>query len=211
MSDWKSRSIRRLPLLLLAAFLAALAWSAVRPWRYDIWALEVFPALIGLVVLLATWRRFPLTDLLCILLFLHALILLVGGHYSYARVPLGEWARDAFHLSRNHFDRLGHFAQGFVPAMVAREVLVRLRVVRGRGWLFFIVLCIALAISASYELLEWAVARMSQSSAEEFLAMQGDPWDTQKDMALAAVGAIAAQASLARFHDAELKEYVETR
>jgi putative membrane protein len=200
---------RRLPTVLAIVFLLALAWSAIQPWRYDIWALEVFPAVIAFLLLLATWRRFPLTGLLYVLIFLHALILLVGGHYSYARVPAGDWLRDAFHLARNHFDRLGHFAQGFVPAMVAREMLIRLRVVRGRGWLFFLVLCIALAISASYELLEWAVAVLSAEKAEDFLAMQGDPWDTQKDMALAGIGAVAAQLLLARRHDRQSKEYVE--
>ncbi|HSE47899.1 MAG TPA: DUF2238 domain-containing protein [Terriglobales bacterium] len=200
---------RRLPAALAIIFLLALAWSAVRPWRYDIWALEVFPAVLAFFLLVATWRRFPLTDLLYTLIFLHALILIVGGHYSYARVPLGDWLREAFHLARNHFDRLGHFAQGFVPAMVAREILLRRRVVRGRGWLFFLVVCIALAISASYELLEWAVAVLSSEKAEDFLAMQGDPWDTQKDMALAGIGAVAAQLLLARWHDRQLQEYVE--
>ena len=183
----------------------ALGWSAIRPWRYDIWALEVFPAVIAFFLLVATWRRFPLTDMLYTLIFLHALILIVGGHYSYARVPLGDWLREAFQLARNHFDRLGHFAQGFVPAMVAREILLRHRVVRGRGWLFFLIVCIALAISASYELLEWAVAVLSSEKAEDFLAMQGDPWDTQKDMALAAIGALAAQLLLGRWHDAQLQ------
>ena len=124
-------------------------------------------------------------------------------------MPIGDWARDTFHLARNHFDRLGHFAQGFVPAMVAREILLRRRVVRGRGWLFFLIVCIALAISASYELLEWAVAVSSSEKAEDFLAMQGDPWDTQKDMALAAIGALAAQLLLASWHDAQLRKYAQ--
>jgi putative membrane protein len=199
-------SARRLPLVLLTAFLVALLWSAVRPWNYAIWALEVFPALLACVVLVATYRRFPLTRLLYTLIFLHALILVVGGHYSYARVPAGDWLRDAFTLSRNHFDRLGHFAQGFVPAMVAREILLRRRVVRGRWWLFFLVTCVALAISAAYELLEWGVAVWSESSAEDFLATQGDPWDTQKDMALAAVGAVLAQLALGRWHDRQLRD-----
>jgi putative membrane protein len=196
---------RRFPGVLAVAFVLALGWSAIRPWRYDIWALEVFPAAIAFFLLVATWRRFPLTDLLYTLIFLHALILIVGGHYSYARVPLGEWLREAFDLARNHFDRLGHFAQGFVPAMVAREILLRHRVVRGRGWLFFLIVCIALAISASYELLEWCVAVLSSEKAEDFLAMQGDPWDTQKDMALAGIGAIAAQLLLGRWHDRQLQ------
>src|SRR4051812_26357447 len=197
----QGRPSARLHLALLGLFAVALVWSAIRPFGYELWALEVFAAVVGLALLIATYRRFPLTDLLCTLIFLHALILLVGGHYSYARVPLGDWFRDAFHLARNHFDRLGHFAQGFVPAMVAREILLRRRVVRGRGWLFFLVLCIALAISASYELLEWAVAIFSSSNADDFLATQGDPWDTQEDMAMAGIGALVAQLLLARWHD----------
>src|SRR3954467_5845552 len=203
------RSVR-LHAALLGLFLVALVWSAIHPFGYELWALEVFPAVVGVAVLIGTYRRFSLTDLLYLLIFLHALILLVGGHYSYARVPLGDWVRDALHLARNHFDRLGHFAQGFVPAMVAREILIRKKVVRGRGWLFFLVFCIALAISASYELFEWAVAILSKSSAEDFLAMQGDPWDTQKDMATAALGAIVAQLALARWHDRLLEKYVRT-
>src|SRR3954464_6854101 len=202
-----SRSAR-LHAALLGLFAVSLVWSAIRPFGYELWALEVFAAVVGVALIVATYRRFPLTDLLYVLIFLHALILLVGGHYSYARVPLGDWVRDAFHLARNHFDRLGHFAQGFVPAMVAREILIRKNVVRGRGWLFFLVFCIALAISASYELFEWAVAVLSKSSAEDFLAMQGDPWDTQEDMATAVVGAIVAQLALARWHDHLLKKYV---
>src|SRR3954470_19638513 len=202
-----SRSAR-LHVTLLGLFAVALVWSAIRPFGYELWALEVFAAVVSVALLIATYRRFSLTDLLYLLIFLHALILLVGGHYSYARVPLGDWVRDALHLARNHFDRLGHFAQGFVPAMIAREILIRKHVVRGRGWLFSFVFCIALAISASYELFEWAVAILSKSSAEDFLAMQGDPWDTQKDMATAALGAIVAQLALARWHDRLLEKYV---
>lgn len=194
----------RLRPILLLLFAIALAWSAVRPHDYFTWILEVFPAIIGVALMLATHRRFPLTPLLCVLLFIHALILIVGGHYTYAQVPLGFWMQRAFGFARNHYDRIGHFAQGFVPAMVAREILIRFKVVRGRGWLFFIVVAICLAISSAYELLEWIVAVMSGSKGDAFLGTQGDVWDTQKDMFLAGVGAIVAQLTLARLHDRQL-------
>jgi putative membrane protein len=195
----------RLRLTLLALFVLALVWSAIRPHDYFTWALEVFPAIIGAVLLIATHRRFPLTPLLLMLLFVHALILVVGGHYTYAKVPLGFWMQDAFGFARNHYDRIGHFAQGFVPAILAREILLRKRVVRGRGWLFTIVVSICLAFSALYELLEWVVAELSGSKGDSFLGTQGDVWDTQKDMALAFLGAITAQLTLGRLHDRQLR------
>ena len=194
----------RLRTALLALFAIALAWSAVRPHDWFTWVLEVFPAVIGAVLLIATRRRFALTPLLYLLLFLHALILVVGGHYTYALVPFGFWMRDAFGFARNHYDRIGHFAQGFVPAIVAREILIRRNVVRGRGWLFSIVVAFCLGISAAYELLEWIVAEMSGSKGDSFLGTQGDVWDTQKDMALALLGSIAAQLTLSRLHDRQL-------
>jgi putative membrane protein len=189
---------------LLVLFLAVFAWSMIRPHDWFTWGLEVFPAVIGLVLILATHKRFPLTPLLLVLLFLHAIILVVGGHYTYALVPLGFWMQDAFGFTRNHYDRIGHFAQGFVPAILAREILIRLRVVRGRGWLFTIVVAICLAISAAYELLEWSVSALTGSKGDSFLGTQGDVWDTQKDMALATLGAILAQLSLGRMHDRQL-------
>ena len=194
----------RLRITLLALFALALTWSAIRPHDYFTWILEVFPAVIGAVLLIATRRRFPLTPLLTILLFIHALILVVGGHYTYALVPFGFWMRDAFGFARNHYDRIGHFAQGFVPAIVAREILIRFGVVRGRGWLFSIVVAFCLAISAAYELLEWTVSELSGSKGDSFLGTQGDIWDTQKDMALATLGAIVAQLTLRRLHDRQL-------
>src|SRR5438874_2313705 len=190
---------------LLALFAIIFIWSAVHPHDYFTWCLEVFPAVIGLVVLMATARTFPLTPLLYTLLLLHAAILCVGGHYTYAEVPLGNWARDALHLARNHYDRLGHFAQGFVPAMVAREILIRRKVVRGRGWLYFIIVSICLAISAAYELLEWRVSLASGSKGDAFLGTQGDIWDTQEDMATALVGAIIAPLLLGRWHDRQIE------
>ena len=175
---------------LLALFAIIFIWSAVHPHDYFTWCLEVFPAVIGLALLIATRRTFPLTPLLYTLLFLHATILAVGGHYTYAEVPLGNWVRDALGLARNHYDRLGHFAQGFIPAMLAREILVRRNVVRGRGWIYFIVVSICLAISAAYELLEWRVSIATGSKGDAFLGTQGDIWDAQKDMGLAALGAL---------------------
>ncbi|HEX2831375.1 MAG TPA: DUF2238 domain-containing protein [Thermoanaerobaculia bacterium] len=196
----------RLRPALLLLFAIALAWSAIRPHDSFTWLLEVFPALIGVALLLATHKRFPLTPLLVVLLFLHALILIVGGHYTYAEVPLGFWMQRTFGFARNHYDRIGHFAQGFVPAIVAREILLRRRVIRGRGWLFTIVVCICLAISSAYELLEWIVAVFSGSKGDAFLGTQGDVWDTQKDMALAGVGAVVAQVTLGRWHERQVEE-----
>ncbi|HEX9161587.1 MAG TPA: DUF2238 domain-containing protein, partial [Thermoanaerobaculia bacterium] len=173
----------RLRWALLAIFLVVLVWSAIRPHDYFTWILEVFPALIVLAILIATRDRFPLTPLLYTLICLHAIILAVGGHYTYAEVPLGFWMQRAFGLLRNDYDRIGHFAQGFVPAIASREILIRLGIVRRRGWIFFLVVCICLAVSAAYELLEWRVAVASGSKSDAFLGTQGDPWDTQEDMA----------------------------
>jgi putative membrane protein len=167
--------------------------------------MEVAPVLLVAPILVATYRRFPLTPLLYRLLFLHALILILGGHYTYARVPLGAWVQDAFGLARNHYDRLGHFAQGFVPAMAARELLLRTSPLRRGKWLFVVVVGIALAISACYELIEWWAALAGGEAATDFLGTQGDPWDTQWDMFMALIGAITAQVLLARRHDRELQ------
>ena len=192
--------------LWLLIFMAVLIWSAIAPYDRLTWWLEVAPALIALVLLAITWQRFPLTTLLYVLILIHSLILMVGGHYTYARVPAFDWLRDTFELSRNHYDRVGHLAQGFIPAMVARELLLRLTPLQRGGWLFFLVLCVCLAISAVYELIEWGAAMALGGSAEEFLALQGDEWDTQKDMALAGIGALAAQIGLARLHDRQLQQ-----
>jgi putative membrane protein len=198
------RTARREPLVLLAATAAALAVSAIRPHDYFTWLLEVAPIFIGAAILIPTYRRFPLTPLAYRLLFVHALILMVGGHYTYAEVPLGFWVRDALGLARNHYDRLGHFAQGFVPAILAREVLLRRSPLRPGKWLFFLVCCVCLAVSACYEFVEWWTAVTTGDSATAFLGTQGDPWDTQWDMFLALVGATTAQLTLARVHDRQL-------
>jgi putative membrane protein len=195
----------RAPAALVAIVLAVLLWSAVRPHDYFTWLLEVAPVLMGLPILLATRKSFRLTTLAYALLAAHAVVLIVGGHYTYAEVPLGDWARDAFGLARNHYDRVGHFAQGFVPAIIAREVLLRRSPVRRGGWLAFLVLCICLAISAAYELIEFGVAVATGEAAEAFLGTQGDPWDTQTDMLLALVGAAAALILLGRTHDWQLE------
>jgi putative membrane protein len=189
---------------LLVAFLAVLIWSVIRPHDYFTWFLESFPALIGIVIVIALRRRFPLTPLLLVLLTIHAIILMVGGHYTYAEVPLGFWMRDLLHTARNDYDRIGHFAQGFVPAIAAREILIRRRVVRGRGWLYFIVVSICLAISAAYELLEWRVSIATGSKGDAFLGTQGDVWDTQEDMATALIAALLAPLLLGRWHDRQL-------
>ncbi len=192
-------------LLWVFTFLAVLAWSAIDPTDRFTWILEVLPAVIGFLILALTYRHFPLTTLSYVLILIHCIILMIGGHYTYAEVPLFDWLRDAFDWQRNNYDKVGHFAQGFVPAILAREILIRKRVVNGERWLFFLVVCFALALSAFYELIEWWVAEASGESAEAFLALQGYSWDTQSDMAFALVGAIAALLLLARLHDRQLE------
>jgi putative membrane protein len=182
----------------------ALVLSGIGPHDRLTWVLEVTPVIIALPLLVSTYRSFPLTPLLYRLIALHALILMVGGHYTYAEVPAGYWVRDLFGLARNHYDRLGHFAQGFVPAMITREVLLRKTPLRHGYWLFFLVVCVCLAISAFYELVEWWSAEILGQGAQAFLGTQGDPWDTQWDMFLALIGAIVAQLSLGRVHDRAL-------
>jgi putative membrane protein len=181
-----------------------LVLSGVHPFDRTTWILEVFPVLIALPVLWATHRRFPLTDLLYVLIFCHAVVLMVGGAYSYARVPLGFQIADLLHLSRNPYDKIGHFFQGFVPAMIAREIFIRGRHVKAGKMLGFLVICVALAISATYELIEWGAAIWLGQGADEFLGTQGDPWDTQSDMAFALVGALAALALLGERHDRQI-------
>ena len=199
-----SEGIRREPLVLLAAGLALLAVSGVHPKDRFTWILEVAPIFVAVPILFATYRRFPLTPLAYRLIFLHAVVLMAGGHYTYAEVPLGFWFRDLLGLARNHYDRLGHFAQGFVPAILAREVLRRRLGLRPGGWLFFLVTCVCLAISAAYELVEWWTALASGSAAMAFLGTQGDVWDTQWDMFLALVGAMTSQLLLSRMHERQL-------
>lgn len=192
------------PVVLLVVGLACLVLSGIGVADRTTWVLEVFPIFVAVPLLVATARRFPLTPLTYRLIFLHALILMLGGHYTYARVPLGFWVQDAFGLARNHYDRLGHFAQGFVPAIIAREVLLRRSPLVSGKWLFFLVTCVCLSVSAGYELVEWAAAVIGGESADAFLGTQGDVWDTQSDMLMALLGALAAQLLLARTHDRQL-------
>lgn len=195
---------RHEPVALLALGLIALVISAIQPYGPVTWLLEVFPILIGAPLLILTYRRFPLTPLAYGLVFVHALILMLGGHYTYARVPLGFWVQDLLDLSRNHYDRLGHFAQGFIPAVLVREILLRLLPLRPGKWLLFLVTAVCLAISASYEFIEWWAAVLGGEQADAFLGTQGDIWDTQWDMFLALVGALTAQLLLQRRHDREV-------
>lgn len=192
------------PLGLLTIVLAALALSGVAPHDRAIWWAEVMPVLIAAPLLAATWRRFPFTPLAYGLIAIFALILIGGGAYTYSRVPLGEWLRDALDLARNPYDRIGHFFQGVTPAVVARELLLRTSPLRPGKWLFFLVLCVALAISAGYELVEWAAAVLWGDGSVEFLGTQGDPWDAQWDMFAALIGAALAQGLLAGVHDRQL-------
>ena len=186
-------------------FLAVFAWSAIDPYDRPTWILEVLPAVLAAAVLAATWRRFPLTPLLYWLILAHAIVLMIGGHYTYARVPLFDALATSFDLGRNHYDKLGHLMQGFVPALAAREILLLRSPLRPGKWLFFIVVCIALAISAFYELIEWWVALASGDAAEAFLGTQGYVWDTQSDMLMALIGAVLALVGLSRRHDRQLK------
>ena len=191
-------------LVLLSLVLISLCVSAIQPFDRLTWLLEVLPVVIAVPLLLSTYKRFPLTPLLYRLIFVHSLILILGGHYTYARVPAGAWVQQAFDLSRNNYDRLGHFAQGFIPAMIAREILLRTTPVRPGKWLFFLVVCICLALSAFYEFIEWWSALIMGQAADDFLGTQGDPWDTQWDMFLAFSGAIIAQLLLSRRQDREM-------
>jgi putative membrane protein len=194
----------RLPLTLLGLVGLALMASALAPYDRATWWMEVAPVLIVAPLLVATHRRFPLTTLLQVLIAAHALVLIVGGSWTYARVPVGFWLQDVLALDRNPYDRIGHFMQGFVPAIAAREILLRHRVLRPGGWLFFVVTCVCLAISAVYELIEWAAAVALGQGAEAFLGTQGDPWDTQSDMAMALLGAVLALLLIGGWHGRQL-------
>jgi putative membrane protein len=189
--------------LLAAGLLLAvlLALSGLRPYERGTWLMEVAPILIAGPVLVATCRRFPLTTFLYVLLFCHALILMVGGIFTYARVPLGFWVQDLLHLNRNPYDKLGHFAQGFVPALLAREVVLRTGAVSGKRMAGFVGICVAMTVSACYELVEWGAALALGQGADAFLGTQGDPWDTQSDMLYALIGSVVATLALARLHD----------
>ena len=192
-------------LTLLAIVAIVFVWSGIRPHDRFTWVLEVFPVILGIPVLIYVYPRFRFTPLVYTLIALHAVILMVGGKYTYAEVPLGFWLRDAFGFARNHYDRIGHFVQGFIPALVAREIFIRRSPLRGSRWLPFLVVCFCLAFSALYELIEFWTALATGSAAEAFLGTQGDPWDTQWDMMLALIGAVTALVVLSRWHDRQLE------
>lgn len=194
-----------LHVFLLASLLTVLAWSAICPHDYLTWSMEVAPVAIALPILIATYRQFTLTPLVYTLIWAHCIILIIGGHYTYAEMPVFNWIRDTFDLQRNYYDRLGHLVQGFVPAMIAREILIRRAVIDGRRWLFAIVMCFCLALSACYEFVEWWAALVMGSAADSFLATQGDIWDTQWDMFCALIGAVVALLLLSRYHDRQLE------
>jgi len=197
----------REPLVLLILAMFALVISGISPAERGTWWMEVFPVILGVPILLATYRRFPLTSLTYRLIFLHALILMLGGHYTYAKVPLGFWIQDVFGFARNHYDRIGHFAQGFIPAMIVREILLRCTPLRPGLWTSFLIASVCLAISACYEFIEWWAALLLGAGADAFLGTQGDPWDTQWDMFLALVGAITSLILLSRLQDAQLRKH----
>lgn len=196
-------------ILWIAVFMVVLIWSGIAPADGMTWGLEVFPAIVGGLILWFTRDRFPLTTLVYVLILIHCIILMVGGHYTYAEVPLGDWVRDAFDGTRNNYDKLGHLAQGFVPAMIARELVIRKAVFNSARWRDFFIVSFCLGFSAFYELIEWWVALTSEEAADSFLGTQGYIWDTQSDMGLALVGAIVALLSLSKLHDRQLSALSE--
>lgn len=190
----------------LLVFFSALLWSAINPKEYFTWFLEVFPALIAFGILAYSEKTYPLTPLLYILILIHSIILMIGGHYTYAEVPVFDWLQQTFDLKRNNYDKVGHFAQGFVPAIVAREIFIRNGVVNGKWWRRYLIISVCLAFSAFYELIEWGVAVASGDEAVAFLGTQGYVWDTQSDMAWALSGSIIALIVLRKMHDKQLKK-----
>src|SRR5438874_6098663 len=197
--------------VMLAIFAGIFTWSAIHPHDYFTWVLEVFPAILALAALALIYRKFQFTTFVYFVVLIHACILFVGGHYTYAEVPLFNWIRDHFHFMRNDYDRVGHFAQGFVPYMIAREVSIRRRIFKNNGWRIFFCVAVCLAISALYELFEWQSAIIGGSSADAFLGTQGDPWDTQEDMATALVGALIAEPLMGRWHNRALAAFEKHR
>ncbi|RZB35474.1 MAG: putative membrane protein [Desulfobacteraceae bacterium Eth-SRB2] len=188
----------------ISSFFVVLIWSGIHPKDYFTWFLEVAPALIGLIAVSVTYKKFRLTNLSYVLILIHCIILMIGGHYTYAEVPLFDWIRDYFELERNNYDKVGHLAQGFIPAIISREIFIRKSIINSTAWLNFFVVCFCLALSAFYELIEWWVAIYTGESAEAFLGTQGYVWDTQSDMGLALLGAVLLLIILSRLHDKQL-------
>jgi len=194
--------------LWLAIFFGFLTWSGINPKDQFTWFLEVFPAIIGFIVMALTYKKFPLTTMLYILILIHSIVLMIGGHYTYAEVPLFNDFKEWFGFERNNYDKVGHFMQGFVPVMIAREITIRKKVFKDRTWMNFFIVCFVLAFSAFYELIEWAVAEISGEGADAFLGTQGYIWDTQSDMAWALFGSIVALLLLSKLHDRALKRFL---
>lgn len=190
----------------LFVFLGVAIWSGIGAYEVGLWFLEAGMCIVGVVILIVTFRRFKFTDLTYVFILIHLIILLVGAHYSYARVPLFDWIKDVFEQSRNNYDKVGHFAQGFIPAMITRELLIRLNVIHKKSWIPFLVVCICLAISAFYEFIEWWVAILSGDGAEDFLGMQGYVWDTQSDMFCAMIGAICMLVFFSKLQDKQIRK-----
>lgn len=203
-----AQSSRTMQFTWMAIFSAVFIWSAIEPKDYATWVLEVLPAVIAAGILWLTRRRYPLTRLLYVLILVHCIILIVGGHYTYAEVPAFDWIRETFSQERNNYDKLGHYAQGFVPAMVAREIAIRNAVFSTAAWRNYFIVSMCLGISAFYELIEWVVALLSDEAADSFLGTQGYIWDTQSDMLMALIGAICALGLLADVHDRQLQRFV---
>ncbi|MFD2915225.1 DUF2238 domain-containing protein [Psychroserpens luteus] len=191
---------------LLGLIVLLLIWSAIDPFEYFTWFLEVSPAVIGVLVLIFTFKKFRFTNFVYVLIFFHCAILIIGGHYTYAEVPLFDWLQETFNHTRNNYDKVGHFAQGFVPAMIARELLIRKKVVNSKSWLNFIVVCIAMAISVTYEFIEWAVSLGTGEGGDSFLGTQGYIWDTQSDMLYATIGAVLALIIFGKHHTSEIEK-----
>lgn len=195
-----------LHICLLSIFITTFIWSVINPKELFTWFLEVLPAVIGLVVILITYNKFRLTNFTYVLILIHSIILIIGGHYTYAEMPIFNWLKDAFHLFRNYYDRLGHFVQGFIPTIIIREILLRKSRLKRGKLLNFLIVSTCLAISASYELIEWAVSEATGTAAEAFLGTQGDVWDTQWDMFFALIGSICSLIILSEVHDSFLKK-----
>ncbi len=191
---------------LLLIFSRFLIWSAINPKEYFTWFLEILPAILGVLMLIFTYKRFQFTNLVYTLILVHCIILLIGGHYTYAEVPLFDWLKDIFNFSRNNYDKIGHFAQGFIPAMITRELLIRKNVLNKKSWLNFIIVSICLAISAAYEFIEWFISLQTGEAGDSFLGTQGYIWDTQSDMLFATIGAIVAIITMSKIHDKQLSK-----
>ncbi|MDB2152409.1 DUF2238 domain-containing protein [Clostridium butyricum] len=200
------KSNKKFHLILLVMLLSILIWSVIEPKDLFIWFLEVLPVILGVAVLIYIYPKYRFSNFIYVLITVESIILIVGGHYTYAEMPIFNWIRDTFDLSRNYYDRLGHFMQGFIPAMIAREIIIRNKVINKKKYLSFIVICICLAISASYELIEFVVAKLTGNAADAFLGTQGDVWDTQWDMLMALIGSVTALSLFSRYHDKKLTQ-----